>query len=426
MGGDPGPSTITRTWAGNDVTDSQAEFRRPGHGRRPLAEAGWERALTDYRPFLSYSDLERIVGGKPSEMYDAVEVILGLGALNAADGRLQAEQKELAAALQRADAGVPELVELLGEFDDPRATAAIAALTCPEGPDFATLERLIACLPEADDDHLRELRATAGLVVPDLDRVEAAAARLREAAATMEDVRSSGAEDAHQRAELLAAALEHRRRHPKEGSCPACGSHRVLDESWAAWAAERVDLLRTEATAARHARDELRAAVDAVRYLVGSRPDWIPTAMVVPWRDWAACLELTDPRRLADRAEDAALAWRRRPRRCVRRPSASWRSWTRVGGGPWGGPPDGCTTRVPRTSAGRGWGTSRRPARGSGRRRRSFAWSGCGPSRNSPSTSGRNCASRATSTCGPCAWSAAPAYASSPWTSPSTAVRHRR
>ncbi|MGW0663182.1 AAA family ATPase [Streptodolium elevatio] len=305
--GDCRSSLITRTWDGDDVANSQAEFRRPGHGRRPLAEAGWDQALTDHRPFLSYSDLERVIGGKPSEMYDAVAVILGLGGLNAADGRLQAEEKALTNALKETEGEVPELVELMSTLNDHRAATAVTALTPAGRPDFATLEALVDGLPDADDDHLRELRATSALVGPDLDVVGSAAARLREAAAVMDDIRVSDAEEAHQRAELLALTLEHRRRHPEEVSCPACGSDRLLEETWAEWTVERIDTLRSEAAAAREARDELRAAIDTVRHLVAPRPEWVPTALAVPWRDWTACCELNDPRQLADRAEDAAL-----------------------------------------------------------------------------------------------------------------------
>ncbi|MGW1886097.1 hypothetical protein [Streptomyces sp. NPDC001970] len=51
----------------------------------PLAELGGDEDLTAYRPFLSYSELAHMIGGRPSEMYDAIASILGLEQLAAAD-----------------------------------------------------------------------------------------------------------------------------------------------------------------------------------------------------------------------------------------------------------------------------------------------------------------------------------------------------
>ncbi|MEV8566040.1 hypothetical protein AB0436_10755 [Streptomyces sp. NPDC051322] len=307
IGGDPGPSTLTCTWQGDDVTLPQAEFKRPGHGKQAFSEAGWSQALTDYRPFLSYSDLDRMVSGKPAEMYDAVASILGLGEITAADNQLQGIEKTLNAALKSADAERPELIENLSALDDPRATKALAALESAGGTDFDALSALVDGLPGADESRLSSLRATAALVGPDLDRVGPAVDRLRAARAALEDVHATGAEDARQRAELLAKAVEHSRRHPDEEACPVCGSDRALDDAWADQAQEAIAMLRREAAAAQEARGELRNAVDAVRYLIAQEPVWLPEPLADPWQDWAACRDITEPEQLAARAEQAAV-----------------------------------------------------------------------------------------------------------------------
>ncbi|MGK4908748.1 AAA family ATPase [Streptomyces albus] len=307
VAGDAKPSTLTCTWPSDDVTAPEVEFKRPGHGRRPFSEASWERALHDYRPFLSYSDLDKVISGKPSELYDSVATILGLGELTAADERLQAAEKELNSAVKAAEAELPALVEALSALDDPRAGRALAAVSASGTPDFGVLDALVTGLPDADDDRLRELRATVVLSGPDLDAVGAAVDRLREAVAVLDDVRASGAEDAHQRAELLSRALDHSRRHADEDACPVCGSDRPLDEAWAEGAAEQVAALRREAAAVQEARTELREAMDAVRFLVTRVPTWLPAPLVVPWEEWAACRVIDDAERLAARAETAAL-----------------------------------------------------------------------------------------------------------------------
>ncbi|MEV1062613.1 AAA family ATPase [Streptomyces sp. NPDC050263] len=307
IAGDPRPTTLTCTWPGDDVTAPEVELRRPGHGRRPFVGTGWERALKDYSPFLSYADLDKVLNGRPSEQYDSVAAILGLRELTDADERLQGIEKALDSALKQAEAERPVLAEALSALDDPRAVRALVVVGKAGDPDFVELEALVAALPDADEGRLRELRTTAALTGPDLGAVGAAVDRLREAVAVLDDVRASGAEDAHQRAELLAKALEHSRRHEDEDTCPVCGSDRALDEAWAERAVEQVATLRREAATAREARTGLRDAVDAVRYLVTPVPSWLPAPLVDPWEEWQACRTIDDAERLAALAETAAL-----------------------------------------------------------------------------------------------------------------------
>ncbi|MER8068554.1 AAA family ATPase [Streptomyces sp. NPDC094034] len=307
IAGDPRLSTLTCTWPNDDVMAPEVEFRRPGHGRRPFAGIGWKQALNDYSPFLSHADLDNVLNGRPSEQYDSVAAILGLRELTDADERLQGIEKALDSALKQAEAERPVLAEALSALDDPRAVRALAVVGRAGDPDLVDLDALVTSLPDADEGRLRELRTTAALTGPDLGPVGAAVDRLREAVAVLDDVCASGAEDAHHRAELLAKALEHSRRHEDEDTCPVCGSDRALDEAWAERAAEQVASLRREAATAREARTELRDAVDAVRYLVTPVPAWLPAPLVDPWEEWQACRAIDDAERLAARAETSAL-----------------------------------------------------------------------------------------------------------------------
>jgi ABC-type Mn2+/Zn2+ transport system ATPase subunit len=307
VAGDGRPSTIACTWPSDDVAKPETTFKRPGHGTGGLAAAGWERPLADYRPFLPYSDLDRMISGKPSEMYDAVARILGLGRLTAAAELLKVQEKELAADAKASADELPALAAALADSDDPRAAAALAALTGSGAPDLETLTALVDGLPATDDAHLRRLRTAAALTGPDLAQVGTAVDRLREALAVLEDVRASGAEDAHQHAELLAKALGHARRHRDETNCPVCGSDRPLDDDWAERAAARIDALRHEASAAEEARQSLRGAEHAVRDLVAPAPEQSPAALAGPWARWAACRRIADAEQLAAEAEDAGV-----------------------------------------------------------------------------------------------------------------------
>ncbi|MEU4093340.1 AAA family ATPase [Streptomyces sp. NPDC026673] len=305
--GDTAPSTVYRAWTGQDVAESHAEWERPGHEPAPLTALGWERDLAHYRPFLSYSELGALIGGKPSEMYDAVAAILGLEQLAGADKRLMDQSKELDGALKQAAAELPALIAELGAVDDPRAAAAVSALS-GRTQDLDQAAALVAGQSTIDGDALTGLRRLAELTGPDLAAVGAAVARLREAAAGAEDARATSAEDSWQRAELLSAALDHHRRHPARPDCPVCGSNDRIDGHWAAAAAEQVDRLREDAADARAARRELSDAGEALRNLVVPPPAWLPPDLAELWRAWAGCRSLTEAgaAELASRAESSA------------------------------------------------------------------------------------------------------------------------
>ncbi|MFF1740745.1 AAA family ATPase [Streptomyces mirabilis] len=305
--GDTGRSTLTRTWTGNAIGDCAGTFRRPGHGTVPLDQVDWKQALTDYRPFLSYVDLGRMISGKPAQMYDSIATILGLGHISAAYNRLGQQEKTLGDAVKAAKNEVPELKDALYALqDDERAVQALVAIETKGRPDFEALEGLVAGLPAADDGLLAELRAAVNVQGPDLQQVGAAVDRLREALAGVEDVRLTGAEDALQRAHLLEKALAHNNRYPDEGSCPVCGTEQVLGVAWAAGASAQIDMLRQEAKTAEDARSELRSAARAAQDLVQT-PQRIPVALADPWNAWLACRTVSDPGELAQRVHDTAL-----------------------------------------------------------------------------------------------------------------------
>ncbi|MFC4607088.1 AAA family ATPase [Streptomyces maoxianensis] len=307
--GDAGRSTLNRTWDGEDFGASRGDFKRPGHGCVPVDQVDWKQAMEDYRPFLSYVDLDRMISGKPAQMYDAIASILGLRHVSAADGRLRVAEKALDDAAKATKAEVPELMAALYDLeDDERAVHALVAIDTPGSPDFATLGALVAGLPgDTDEGVLAELRLAAGAQGPDMERVDAAVAQLSRALADEEGVRGTSAEDAHQRADLLARALSHSDRHPDEEACPLCGTDGVLDAAWAASAAAQIAVLRQEAKAADDARSELRSATRAVHDLV-HRPQRIPAALTDPWGAWTACRTISDPGALARRAREAAAA----------------------------------------------------------------------------------------------------------------------
>ncbi|AVH96986.1 DUF2813 domain-containing protein [Streptomyces sp. WAC00288] len=304
--GDTGNSTLTRTWTSEEFGSSEATFKRPGHGAVPLAEAGWDTALADHRPFLSYTDLDLMLNGKPSERYDAIATILGMDLLSTATSRLSAREKALATTAKETRDALPGLKDALYALeDDDRAVQALLAVDTPGALDLDTIDALVAGLPPADDSRLAALQIEAGAQGPDLMEVGEAVQRLRIALADVEDLHGTDAENARLRADLLEKALAHADRHPDDDVCPACGTERVLGREWYDRASRQIVELRREAKTAEDTRAAVRTGARNLQNLI-ERPARIPAALTDPWKAWTNCRQITDPAELARSAEEAA------------------------------------------------------------------------------------------------------------------------
>ncbi|MFD6654993.1 AAA family ATPase [Streptomyces parvus] len=303
--GDTGTSTLTRTWASEEFGSSEAAFKRPGHGTVPLVEAGWDMALADHRPFLSYTDLDLMLTGKPSERYDAIATILGMDLLSAATNRLSVREKALATVAKETRDALPGLKDALYTLeDDDRAVQALLAVDTPGAMDFDTIDALVAGLPPADDSRLAELHIEAGVQGPSPTEVEEVVQRLRIALADVEELHGTDAENARLRADLLEKALAHADRHPDDDVCPTCGTERVLGQEWYDRAARQVAELRREAKTAEDAHAAVRTGKRNLQNLI-ENPKRIPVALADPWKAWTDCRQITDPVEFARSAEAA-------------------------------------------------------------------------------------------------------------------------
>lgn len=304
--GDTGPSTLTRTWTSQGFGSSEASFRRPGHGTVSVADAGWSTALADHRPFLSYTDLDLMLTGKPSQRYDAIATILGMELLSSAISGLSTREKSLAGTAKETRDALPGLKEALYALeDDDRAVQALLAVDTPGAPDLDVIDALVVGLPPADAGRLAELRIEAGVKGPDLVEVGQAVERLRNAVADVEDLRGTDAENAQLRADLLERALAHADRHPDGDVCPACGTERALGREWYERASRQVAELRREAKTAHDAHAAVEAGVRHMHHLV-ERPAGIPASLAEPWARWVDCRKITDSGELVRAAEEAA------------------------------------------------------------------------------------------------------------------------
>ncbi|MFF0425555.1 AAA family ATPase [Streptomyces sp. NPDC004520] len=305
------PATIGRSWHGANLGDARVAVRRPGRPDAELHEVVDAEELALYRPFLSYSELGAVINGPMTALHDGLAQILGLEQLAAAYKETAVRLKQVKDGEKKAaDLAATVLAELRSS-DDRRAPGAAEALAARR-PDRDRIRALLATGTGADSAELERLRGLATLEGPDLRDTSGAVARLREAAARADDVRTGSAEDARRLSELLERALDHRRR-TRSADCPVCAAPGPLDDDWAAHAREQIERLQNEATEANSARDGLRAAVRAVHDLVQPVPVLLrpaDSALAALWREWSLCRSTTDPRPLADRVErlSAALA----------------------------------------------------------------------------------------------------------------------
>jgi len=308
--GQPGVITVERVWQPSARLEDAAVFvQEPGKSRRPLESLGWARPLELYRPFLSYSELGALVAGRPSDMYDALQAILGLDQLIEAERRLADVRMRFDESSKSAARALPTLLEQLRNHPDERARQAEAVLRL-RLPDLAAVEAL-AVGGKADGEGLvGSLQQIASIRLPTAEMVRAAVARMSAIDRKVAELAGTPAADARRVAGLLKTALAHFADHPGQ-PCPVCGGN-MLDETWATGARAVVTRLSKAARDADDAHAELEAATRAVRHLIPAEPGVLsadlggeidPAAARDSWQRWATLVDAGTIQQLAADAD---------------------------------------------------------------------------------------------------------------------------
>jgi predicted ATPase len=332
--GQPGRTRVSREWApGVGLADAVASAQRHGQPRQRVDALGWSRALEVYRPFLSYAELGALVEGRPSDMYDAVQSILGLDQLVAAEKRLAAVRKQLDDQAKEARATLPALRSRLAGHPDSRvraATAALAGATAAEW-DLGVVEELAVAGESLQDSDLACLRELNRLALPERDVLDSALSELHHAVERVDALVGTPAASARRLAALLSTVLEGHAEQPGQ-PCPVCAG-RTLDEEWATATRAEVARLTAVAAHAEQAQEEYERALQGVRALTAPVPDVlssVPPAGVdvgparVAWQAWVeavsgpaeasdtAASAYEDARQAVDAVQEAAVADLRR------------------------------------------------------------------------------------------------------------------
>jgi recombinational DNA repair ATPase RecF len=251
-----GPITIGVDWApGAELGRHSTWAQRPGAKRAFGADPlGWAGPLELYRPLLSYDELGGVLDGQPKDLYDKLNVLLGLDRITEAQQRLNERLKQLQGPQQDLKTHSVQVKNLLAGSDDERAQHA-STLLAKYKKDIAAVEALAIGTQAPRFEPVQRLRGLAQLTVPTGQQVSEAAGRLRSAVAGMADRAGTLAEQAELHADLLDQALRLHDAHGEQ-SCPICGIG-VLDS---AWAQRTRDAMEQE----RSTRADLAAARSAV------------------------------------------------------------------------------------------------------------------------------------------------------------------
>jgi len=232
-----GSAIAERTWAGSaGFTESQATVQVRGEKRAGLDRLGWHNALMTYRPFLSHSELEAFFSS-PSQLYELLFSVLGLGELTATDKRLGAARKEMEDRVKEVHKDLPALLGRLDSVDDERARSCRQALEGRKPDPGRALSVAVASPGAQPDGETGRLRQLSQVTAPGPEQVDLVVAALLEAADALARTADSDAGRAMDLAGLLRSALQHYHLHGP-GACPVCGRAGALDEDWRVRAGE--------------------------------------------------------------------------------------------------------------------------------------------------------------------------------------------
>ena len=168
-----GPVRLTRRWSGDDLGSHELDKG----SRDSMRELGWPDALGSYRPFLPYAELEAWAE-KSTQIFDAVNAVLGLDAMDDAGDRLAAAQKRLDAQHKASVNAKKALVGALpSESVDPRVER-LRAIVSGRKHDLEAAQSLLED-PVEDDGPVAQLRRLASLRPPRKQDVDAAISALR-------------------------------------------------------------------------------------------------------------------------------------------------------------------------------------------------------------------------------------------------------
>lgn len=307
-----GPSVgLSRTWKKEaGLGESKLSVRRGGEKYESLEALGWGEAVKTFRPFLSYAELSVLVKS-PSQLFDSLKSILGVGELVQAVGYLgeakkQRDRARKAVAQRLKDELRPGLEALAAS--DERAKSCLALLKTSKAKNW-DLEGLAQVVTGGQAEGPSEaLRAIQKLQGPDLEGIDGAVKELRQAMAGREALAGSNEAMNAALAKVLSRAIGFHEQHG--GDCPVCEG--PLDSQWSERARVRLDQAAELAKRVRAAEQTVTSCTQALRRLIRPPAAALESAteLALParagelWKAWGQAPQ--EPGALCDHAEQGA------------------------------------------------------------------------------------------------------------------------
>lgn len=237
-----GSSAVIRAeWAADaPLADCRRTSQIRGEKKLPVEALGWDQALITHRPIMSYDELGGLLEDAPSNLYDALNQLLGLDEIADADSRLKEAEKRLSGPRKNANESRTQLVRTLDSAADPRADQVRKLIARrPYDLDAVTATTLGTATDRAAT--IAQLRTIASLDVPDVAKAAEVAGELRAAIDAHTDGADSAVKSMAAKAALLREAL-HVHTDVGDVPCPVCETG-TLDVTWRVAAEERLKVL---------------------------------------------------------------------------------------------------------------------------------------------------------------------------------------
>jgi hypothetical protein len=279
VSGTNGATTLRLAWAdGAELDERTWTVQAPGGKRVAYDGQRWRRAFEVHRPFLSYTELGRLVDSKPAELHDVLHRVLGLEALDEAKDRLREPRLRVDKLRKEVKDGKTALLAELAAIDDDRAREAHAALARTAPP----LDRLTDIAVGGQTDDAADLRALAAVGVPSPAEVAGAVSAVEAAEAALDRTRAAIDEELD---DLYERVLGYHDRHG-DSACPVCEVGTLDAERRAG-----IESARRGARSFRSARAEHHRAFTALRALAPPPPSALGRAPVAAealaaWQAW--------------------------------------------------------------------------------------------------------------------------------------------
>ena len=290
LDGSAEPLELARSWPPGSELGSVTRTEVAGSAAS-WEELDWERALEQFRPILSYTELGTMLSSRAAALYDALSAILGLEEFDAVQATLRTERLARERTGKDERASRARLAEMLAASDDPRA-AEVRALIAARRPSPDAVAAILSAPGGGAPD--RDVRALAALSLPQADAITAALGEIARARAAVRELRRTGAGEIDALAELLEAGLAYHAHHLAEdpADCPLCGAPGAIDAGWSVRTDAAAQALRARSRELRAAESELAAAGGAVaRLFDASTPTALARAAEIADLDGAAAAD---------------------------------------------------------------------------------------------------------------------------------------